>query len=494
MGKGTEKLLDEAHAAGLTVTLGIWLERVGSGFDYGSKDAIARQTKMVRDAVEKYRGHPALLMWSLGNEGEGHGDDPRYYEHLEDLATMVHELDPDHPTMTVIAELGEGGHKVKDLERLAPSIDAVGINSYGGIRSIPRRYREAGGTRPYLITEFGPKGHWESPRTDWGTPIELSSTEKADLYRSAYRAAVAGQPTCIGAYVFLWGQKQETTATWFGMYLEDGTRLGAVDVMTELWSGEAPENRAPEIGALEISRASVSPGAIIEATLEARDVDSDELQVEWVLRSASPGNGSWGARKAPSRSSRRRSWPANAPGPRSACPSAPGRTASSPTFVTARATVPSTRCRCASRSEVPGGPGGALDVSGKRRRDRRHASHRHHRAAHGRLRRAATQLRSTSRTRSSIAARSRSASASDPARTRTVRSRSCAASSSVTRICSSTSVTTSTATPRTWRCCGASTSPWAAAPSSRPCAITAPSSRPGTITTTAPTSPAGATR
>ncbi|MEE2938946.1 MAG: glycoside hydrolase family 2 TIM barrel-domain containing protein [Planctomycetota bacterium] len=297
VGKSTRKLLDEAHAAGLTVTLGIWLQRVGAGFDYGSEDALARQRKMVREAVETYRGHPALLMWSLGNEGEGHGGDPRYYEHLEDLATMVHELDPDHPTMTVIAELGEDGRKVKDLERLAPSIDAVGINSYGGIRSVPRRYREAGGTRPYLITEFGPKGHWESPRTDWGTPIELSSTETAALYRSAYQAAVAGQPLCIGAYVFLWGQKQETTATWFGMYLEDGTRLGAVDVMTELWSGEAPENRSPEISALGVSRASVGPGAIIEATLEAADVDSDELRVDWVLRSASPGNGSWGARE-----------------------------------------------------------------------------------------------------------------------------------------------------------------------------------------------------
>ncbi len=293
--EGTGKLLDEAHAAGLTVTLGIWLRRVGTGFDYGSKEALARQTKRVREAVEKHRSHPALLMWSLGNEGEGHGEDPRYYEHLETLASMVHNLDPDHPTMTVIAELGEDGCKIKDLERLAPSIDAVGINSYGGIRSVPRRYREAGGSRPYLITEFGPKGHWESPRTDWGTPIELSSTDKAGLYRSAYQAAVAAQPTCIGAYVFLWGQKQETTATWFGMYLEDGTRLGAVDVMTELWSGKAPENRAPEIGSLAVNRASVGPGAIVEATLEARDVDGDELEVEWVLRSASPGDGSWGA-------------------------------------------------------------------------------------------------------------------------------------------------------------------------------------------------------
>lgn len=297
VGRRTEKLLDEAHAAGLTVTVGIWLQRVGTGFDYGSESALAEQTRQVREAVERYRDHPALLMWSLGNEGEGHGGDPRYYEHLEDLAAMVHELDPHHPTMTVIAELGEDGKKVKDLERLAPSIDALGINSYGGIMSIPERYRAAGGTRPYLITEFGPKGHWESPRTEWGTPIEMSSTEKAELYRSAYEAAVDDQPLCIGSYVFLWGQKQETTATWFGMYLEDGTRLGAVDVMTELWSGKAPENRSPEILELEVDRTSVDGGATIKASLKTKDADRDRLDVEWVLRAASAGDGAWGARE-----------------------------------------------------------------------------------------------------------------------------------------------------------------------------------------------------
>lgn len=53
VGKGTEKLLDEAHAAGLTVTVGIWLERVGAGFDYGSQDAIARQTKMGKNPYER---------------------------------------------------------------------------------------------------------------------------------------------------------------------------------------------------------------------------------------------------------------------------------------------------------------------------------------------------------------------------------------------------------------------------------------------------------
>lgn len=295
VGPDTKRLLDEAHREGLTVTLGVWLERVGTGFDYGSERALERQTRKVRVAVERYRDHPALLMWSLGNEGEGDGGDTRYYEHLEALAQLVHELDPAHPTMTVIAELGDGEKKVRDLEHLAPSIDVVGINSYGSIASVPRRYRAAGGSRPYVVTEFGPRGHWESERTEWGTPIEMSSTEKAALYRSAYEDAVEDQPMCVGAYVFLWGQKQETTATWFGMFLADGTRLGAVDAMAELWTGKKPKNRAPEIVSLTVDRDSVEPGKAIRATLKAKDPDRDELKVEWILRRASAGNGSWGA-------------------------------------------------------------------------------------------------------------------------------------------------------------------------------------------------------
>ena len=43
-----------------------------------------------------------------------------------------------------------------------------------------------------------------------------SSTEKASSYRRAWEQGVAGQPACLGGYAFLWGNKQEATATWFG--------------------------------------------------------------------------------------------------------------------------------------------------------------------------------------------------------------------------------------------------------------------------------------
>ncbi|MCC5024095.1 MAG: hypothetical protein J6386_15485 [Candidatus Synoicihabitans palmerolidicus] len=36
--------------------------------------------------VRRYRDHPAVLMWGLGNEMEGDGTDPRVWRELETLA------------------------------------------------------------------------------------------------------------------------------------------------------------------------------------------------------------------------------------------------------------------------------------------------------------------------------------------------------------------------------------------------------------------------
>src|SRR5438128_2070126 len=77
---------------------------------------------------------------------------------INSLSTIVKELDPHHPTMTVIAEAG--GDKIKNLHRLCPEIDIIGINSYGGAATLGERYKKAGGTKPYVLTEFGPLGIW----------------------------------------------------------------------------------------------------------------------------------------------------------------------------------------------------------------------------------------------------------------------------------------------------------------------------------------------
>lgn len=276
-------VLDEAQRRGLTVTLGIWLGQGRQGFNYNDADQVARQADEVRRTILRYKDHPALLMWGLGNEMEGDGKDAAVWSAINNLASLAKRLDPAHPTMTVVAEIG--GEKVRNLHRLCPEIDVVGINSYGGIDTLPARYKAAGGRKPYVVTEFGPAGQWEIAKTPWGAAPEPTSTEKAATYRRAYKRAIEGAPgVCLGSYAFLWGHKQEATATWFGLLLPDGTRTGAADALAELWSGKPPANRCPTVKPITLGGpARVAPGATLTARLDAADPEGDPLRVEWTL-------------------------------------------------------------------------------------------------------------------------------------------------------------------------------------------------------------------
>ena len=88
---------------------------------------------------------------------------------------------------------------------------------------IPEAVAKQGWTRPWLVMEFGPRPL--GGRDSWGPPIEDSSTQKAELYLKGYRHTIAAQPACLGSDAFLWGQKQEKTHTWYGMFLPAGNRL-----------------------------------------------------------------------------------------------------------------------------------------------------------------------------------------------------------------------------------------------------------------------------
>ncbi len=282
--ENTKALLDEAHRHGLTVTLGIWLGHERHGFNYNDLDQVAEQFKAVRDAVEAYKDHPALLAWGVGNEMEGYeaGDNAAIWSHVEACAALIKRLDPHHPTVTVIAEIG--GKKVEAIHRLCPSIDIIGVNSYAGGLSLPERYAKANGTKPYLVAEFGPPGAWEVDKSGYGAPYELTSTEKGPVYAEVYKALRADRRMCLGSYAFLWGSKVEATTTWFGMFLPDGSKLAAVDAMTEAWSGRAPKDLCPTIESLTVKNKYVmQPGAEVRVSLEAGDPEGKTLSYEWLL-------------------------------------------------------------------------------------------------------------------------------------------------------------------------------------------------------------------
>ncbi|MEI8378596.1 MAG: hypothetical protein WCJ09_00615 [Planctomycetota bacterium] len=300
----TEKLdaiLDEAQRQKLTVCVGLWLGHERHGFNYQDETAVQRQLNDSLAAVRKYKDYPALLMWGIGNEMEGTGQNPAIWYAVDHIAREIKKIDPHHPTMTVIAELGDKAAKIKSIEQYCPNVDIIGVNSYGGIRSLAERYRAAGGTKPYIVTEHGPNGPWEVGKTDWGSPLEATSTAKGQAYAEGYRRAVTDQPgLCLGSYAFLWGHKQETTATWFGMLLSDGSRLAAVDSMTEAWTGKPSGNRCPRIESLTVERdvKKLKPGDLVQATLVAEDPERDILSVKWVLRQDSGTIGEGGDAQA----------------------------------------------------------------------------------------------------------------------------------------------------------------------------------------------------
>jgi hypothetical protein len=156
-----------------------------------------------------------------------------------------------------------------------------------------------------VVTEWGPTGHWEIAKTAWGAAIEDDSTRKAAAMVERYQRFIATDTRqCLGSYVFLWGNKQERTPTWYGLFLEDGEATAGVDAMQYLWTGAWPGNRSPAIAPISIDGKAAAEsvhlraGASYEARAAARDPDGDAVSYRWVAREESKATTIGGDREA----------------------------------------------------------------------------------------------------------------------------------------------------------------------------------------------------
>ncbi|GAB2575366.1 glycoside hydrolase family 2 TIM barrel-domain containing protein [Spirosoma areae] len=283
------RILDEAHGLGLTVMFGLWVERELEGFDYDDQTAVERQYKRIRKTVLKYRDHPALLMWCVGNEWALEAHNFKVYDEVNRLSKLVHQVDPNHPVSTVISP--DSKRAIWLVSKRCTDVDILGVNSYALTEHLADFFEQGGWNKPYLISEYGAPAYWETPTTPWGAPLEPNSRQKTNYVQSIYRTYIASRPpNCLGAYLFYWGTKQEESHTWFSAFDEQGRQTPLVSLMQELWSGKKPANRAPVIQELLIDGKPIPHGtfdpsrALHQAEIRVHDPENDSLTYGWEIK------------------------------------------------------------------------------------------------------------------------------------------------------------------------------------------------------------------
>jgi len=182
------------------------------GTDYTDPQQCQRMKDLVRAKVLDLKDEPFVLMWVLGNENNMPGDysgvnatrtnagsqPGAYARFLNEVAAMIHELDPNHPVAVGNMEV----NLLDYYQKYAPELDIVGINSY--------RSRDGFGTmweaaekqfdRPILITEYGCDAYYQGRGED--------EAGQLDYLRGNYRDLVfhqAGGPYtghAIGGVIF----------------------------------------------------------------------------------------------------------------------------------------------------------------------------------------------------------------------------------------------------------------------------------------------------
>ncbi|MFN5183807.1 MAG: glycoside hydrolase family 2 TIM barrel-domain containing protein, partial [Bacteroidota bacterium] len=290
-----DNILNVAKDFNLKVQFGFWFD---PKVDY-SKDStrLNQYYNEVESTVKKWKGHPSVLMWSLGNECWGqlkhHFGKPylievrsAYLAMIERMARMIHEIDSVHPVATCIEhEETQLPSELVNLRLDAPSLDAIGINSYyqGQISKLDSVFLANDTTRPYFISEFGPEGYWNDHynKISKSRINEQSSLEKADWYAYQWRNYIEkNSGRCLGGVAYCWQDRMEGSYTWFGITDYKNRLKPAYWSIKNIWS-TISENEKPNFIYPQI--ASFSMGNYKIFSIKNLNDFGKEIKVEWKI-------------------------------------------------------------------------------------------------------------------------------------------------------------------------------------------------------------------
>lgn len=306
-GDGVKDIMDDAFKSGLMVYLGLNMS-AATTFDYSDAENVKKQKGNILTYVNKFKDHPALLCWSLGNEIEASNDDNvNMWKAVGDLAKEIKAIDPKHPITCALA--GSGTERLVNLCKYAPDIDFISVNSYyPSVGNIPDNLKSAGIDLPYMVTEFGPRGTWsmasESSRilpwsdnysTSSKALVEETSTEKEAIYEKIWNEDIVANRNkgCLGGFIFVWGyQTHGEVLNWYGTHTKNRYAFGCCDAMEKCWTGDFPKNQAPRIesrsdmtmnGKVAEDAIRVTPGSSNDAKVAASSPSGVNLTYHWFI-------------------------------------------------------------------------------------------------------------------------------------------------------------------------------------------------------------------
>ncbi len=288
-----EKTLNEADRNHLSVIAGLDIPS-GELVDFYNNDTLVN--KLFNDyqrVINRFKGHPALLAWGLGNElvmpvsSRSSG----FYKTYNRLLRMIHTDDKDHPVTTTIINYQK--QSILNIRWKIRDLDFISINTYNRLKDINKQLGMLSWfwNGPFLISEWSPNGGWESETTVWQAPIENTSTKKAEQYTEFYRQYMPlNNNRFLGSLVFYWGSRQEYTHTWYSVFTENGVPTEIKEALKDCWTGTTTEHQSTKIKYMLVDSSGardnllLSPGSQHTASLLLEDgVKPDSLRFAWEI-------------------------------------------------------------------------------------------------------------------------------------------------------------------------------------------------------------------
>lgn len=119
---------------------------------------------------------------------------------------MIHKLDPNHLVTTMLAGINQ--KEFDYIQEKCPAIDLIAVPGIRRTRVRTATIKSVSWTKPYIVTEWGPTGHWEVTQTPWSASMKRTAVKKRRSTKPVMGASIGTDKNCLGSYVFLWGQKQ----------------------------------------------------------------------------------------------------------------------------------------------------------------------------------------------------------------------------------------------------------------------------------------------